>query len=236
MNASIVTIDHGAPVVSTTTIADQLGRPHKNVLRVVRSLIDDGTIDRLKFEPTNYTDSHGREQPAYSLTEDGFLIAMPFIGGRIARAGQKRLVTEFRRVRNQIARADKQRAALEWQGARADGKLTRRAETDAIKEFVGYAKAQGSEHADRYYTLLTKAAYSPLFEKPKGTNWRGVREALDAQQLVIVATVEHVIAAALQQGMDAGDPYKEIYRLAADRAKTIGRMLPKQAPALLEAA
>ncbi|MEI3412025.1 MAG: hypothetical protein V8Q57_01485 [Blautia sp.] len=42
-------------------------------------------------------------------------------------------------------------------------RMTRRAETDAIKEFVEYAKEQGSTHADHYYSNCTRLAYKTVW-------------------------------------------------------------------------
>ena len=82
-------------------IAGSFGREHKNVLRSIEQLIDDGAIDRLNFEPISYTDSRNREQRIIRLDERAFLIAMPFIGGRKARQGQAQLVDAFLTLRNE---------------------------------------------------------------------------------------------------------------------------------------
>ena len=41
-------------------------------------------------------------------------------------------------------------------------RTTRRAETDVIKEFVEYARMQGSTHADHYYNNYTRLAYKSV--------------------------------------------------------------------------
>jgi Rha family phage regulatory protein len=89
----------GELIVDSLTIAREFDREHKNVLRTLDSLIDDGTVDLLNFEPTSYTDEMNRPQRAIRLTERGALIAMPFIGGRRAREGQVRLVSAFMALR-----------------------------------------------------------------------------------------------------------------------------------------
>ena len=40
---------------------------------------------------------------------------------------------------------------------RAEGKMIRKVETDAIKEFIEYAKENGSQSSERYYMIITKA-------------------------------------------------------------------------------
>jgi Rha family phage regulatory protein len=85
------------------TIAREFGRRHDNVLRTLDSLIADGTIGRLNFEETSYTDEWNREQRMMELTERGALVAMPFIGGRNSRKGQARLVDAFLALRTALS-------------------------------------------------------------------------------------------------------------------------------------
>lgn len=56
--------------MSSREIAELTGKEHKNVLRDIRDLIEQGAIDRLKIEPISYHDSYGREQTAYELDFD----------------------------------------------------------------------------------------------------------------------------------------------------------------------
>ena len=46
----------------------------------------------------------------------------------------------------------------EWQLTRKQGKLTRKSETDVIKNLVEYAKLQGSKNADKLYMTYSKLA------------------------------------------------------------------------------
>ena len=92
----------GELTVSSLTVAGEFGREHKNVLAAIRKLINNHTLNRLDFEPITFLDKRGREQPAFNLTERGFLIAMPFIGGSKAEQGQVRLVDAFLAMRNVI--------------------------------------------------------------------------------------------------------------------------------------
>lgn len=90
---------NGQPVVTTDVIADEFGRQHKNVLQDVRSLIDSSHLGELDFKPSSYISKQRKELPCYELTERGFLIVMPFIGGEKAKDGQVRLVDSFIRFR-----------------------------------------------------------------------------------------------------------------------------------------
>lgn len=98
---------------------------------------------------------------------------------------------------------------------RAEGKMIRRVETDAIKEFIEYAKSNGSQSSERYYAIITKATNEILNISA------GQRDSLTAMQLEHLAMVERVIASALTQGIEKEMNYKDIYKLASSKAKQV---------------
>lgn len=206
--SNLVKIDNGQPLVSSVTVAREFGRRHDNVLQTLDSLIADGTIDRLEFKETSYRDSQNREQRAIDLDEDGFLIAMPFIGGKQARQGQRKLVKEFGKLRRAMVR----KAETAWQQARLEGKDARKHEVDTIAAFVEYATAQGSSNARHYYANVTKMTYKALFMVEQGLKIPNrLREMLDGMQLSFLTTAEYVCANAIKDGMARELHYKEIY-------------------------
>ena len=104
---------------------------------------------------------------------------------------------------------------------RADGKVIRRAETDAIQEFIEYAKNNGSQNGDRYYSIITKATNDILNISA------GQRDNLTSNQLEHLAMVERVIANALKSGIEKGLGYKDIYKLAASKAREVYQVVIK---------
>lgn len=98
---------------------------------------------------------------------------------------------------------------------RTEGKMIRRVETDAIKEFIEYAKNNGSQSSERYYAITTKATNEILGIEA------GKRDELSAKQLEHLAMVERVIASALTQGIEKEMNYKDIYKLASSKAKQV---------------
>lgn len=98
---------------------------------------------------------------------------------------------------------------------RAEGKMIRKVETDAIKEFIEYAKNNGSKNSERYYSIITKATNEILNIDA------GQRDSLTAMQLEHLAMVERVIASALTQGVEKEMNYKDIYKLASSKAKQV---------------
>lgn len=98
---------------------------------------------------------------------------------------------------------------------RAEGKMIRRVETDAIKEFIEYAKENGSQNGERYYAIITKATNEILNIEA------GQRDSLTASQLEHLAMVERVIANALTTGIEKEMNYKDIYKLASSKARQV---------------
>lgn len=195
--------------VDSRDIAKEFGRRHDNVLQTIKNLLEDGTVSLLECKERNYKKS-GRFYPCYVLVEAGFLKAMPFIGGRKSREGQKRLVDEFLRLRKQLERQSKERETLAYQVARLSGKDSRGIVTDVIQQFVKYARSQGSQNADKYFANITNATQKSAVSIEPQTNQ--VRELMTAVQLKTLELAELTVAQALTEGMDSQQPYKEIYQ------------------------
>jgi phage regulator Rha-like protein len=110
------------------------------------------------------------------------------------------LVEEFCRMRKVLA----ERQTEAWLESRKAGKLTRRSETDVIKELIEYAKSQGSTHADKLYMT-----YSKLANKVAGISQR---DLANIKQLNILDEVETMIFHVIKLGIVSGKHYKEIYQ------------------------
>ena len=211
-NTAIHLSIHGSKnqiTIDSRLIAIEFDREHKNVLATLDDLIVDGSISRLEFKPRSFQ-KRGREYRCIELNEAGFLKAMPFIGGRKSREGQKRLVDEFLRVRYQLDRQAKERETLAYQVARLSGKDSRGILTDAIQQFADYASSQGSQNADRYFANITQAVYKALLIiEPQATE---IRELLTTVQLKTLELAELTASQALIDGMESQQSYKAIYQ------------------------
>jgi Rha family phage regulatory protein len=216
---NLINMSGNNPTVSSLVIANEFGRQHKIVIKNIESLIESEHIGGHEFVLTSYTDNSNRQSKYYELTEDGFLIAMPFIGGRKSKDGQRALVKEFSKYRRQA----ELKAQGEWQEARAAGKIARRQETGVIELYIDYAKTQGSLRANNYYQNLTKATYKALFLVDGCMT--GIREQLDPVQLSILTTAEHLAKQSLLEGMERGEPYKKIYTTTRDSLQTLGYLI-----------
>lgn len=89
-------------------------------------------------------------------------------------------------------------------------------QTDAIRELVEYATGQGSKHAVRYYTSISRIA-----NKAAGIT---DRDRAHVEELTALMLIERVIAEEIRAGIAAGKPYKEIYTAIQQRLLTFGEI------------
>lgn len=117
----------GIPSVNTTVVAREFGREHFRVMASIDALIASGHLGTSDFRASSYMSKQNKEISCYELTERGFLIAMPFIGGDKAKSGQVKLVDCFMKYRENVAREEAIKAEREMV------RLEYRPMTDAIK-------------------------------------------------------------------------------------------------------
>lgn len=110
------------------------------------------------------------------------------------------LVRQFYAMRQFIFEKQSQ----SWVSAREQGKLTRKAETDVLKELVEYAKNQGSTHSDKLYVTYTKLA-----NKVCGIS---KRDNATTEQLSNLTVAENIILHCIQAGIEQDRHYKDIYK------------------------
>ena len=183
-------------IVDSRDLAKEFGRDHKSVLRSLEELYQDGTISRHECVPRDYK-KRGRDYRCYELNKAGFLKAMPFIGGRKSREGQRRLVDAFLEQESKLERQSKEREKFAYQIARLSGKDSRAILTEVIQKFIVYATRQGSGSADRYYCIITKLVYQALISSQLKAS--SIRELLTTIQLSHLSTIELTAAQALEQ-------------------------------------
>ncbi|MBO9484346.1 Rha family transcriptional regulator [Salinisphaera sp. G21_0] len=99
---NIIQINNGVLTTTTWIVAAECNRRHNKVVEAIDGLISESHINLPEFRQIEVTDSKGRSQKAYELTEAGFLAAMPYICGVKGKQGQRLLVDEFIRLRKQI--------------------------------------------------------------------------------------------------------------------------------------
>lgn len=215
-------------VVSSRSVAKRFGKTHAEVLKTINGENrcgehKPGLIDGLRssvktpdlyFIKSWYKDAYNRSQPEFLCTRDGFsLLAMGFTG-QDALQWKIRYITTFNKMEAFIA----ERKSSEWLITRRQGKLVRRSETDTLANLIDYAKAQGSRNMEqRCYSN-----YTNLVHKLVGIE-KGQRDTASFKTLSVIAFLEDMILHTVDEEMQKGTHYKEIYRIC----KTNGEQIMK---------
>lgn len=219
----LVTIQNEIPTVSTFDLFEVMGyKEHRALKKVIEdniSAFED--IGVMRFQMQNYKIKGGRPAKGYLLSEDQFiLLAMLARNSKEVVKLKIKIATEFRRMKSFIAST-----SCQYKLTREDGKRIYHQKSDVIKTFVEYAKVQGSNKPEFYYSNLAKMENKALFIVEQ--KFPNLREILNIKQLMQVATADQVVEKALKDGMDQGMRYKEIYLLAKERvlmfAGTLGQ-------------
>lgn len=214
-DCSLVSITDGHPMTNSLLVADKFDRPHKSIINSISRLGCSEDFNRHNFMPIEYTDTRGRKQPKYLMTKDGFVfLAMGFTGKEAALLKES-YILEFNRMQKLLSRQQ----SLLWRESREHAIEARKAETDAIQQFIDYAIAQGSQSAKTYYMNFTKMTHRALFIMAE-VSPTPFREILNTMQLSFLTSAEYLVRNALYEGMGQGLYYKDIYKLAKDRVVT----------------
>lgn len=208
----LVYLERDEAVCSSLDVSRSFGKRHDNVLRTIVGLLENEETQKM-FKKINYVDSQNKQQyPMYLMNRDGFSLLVMGFTGKKALDWKLKYINAF----NQMEKIIRDRQSQSWIESRSVGKLSRKAETDVLKQLVEYAKQQGSEHADMLYMT-----YSKLANKTAGVK---DRETATTQQLMNLSFVENIILNMVQDGIQQELPYKEIYRNVKDRLAVVGRL------------
>ena len=195
----LVYLKNDEAVCDSLQIAEKFGKEHKNVLQSIDNLIAENSAVKIMFKISSYKSGNGQSYRKFYMNRDGFsLLAMGFTG-KEALEWKLQYIKAF----NQMEKLIREKGTAAYRISDQEERMTRRTETDTIKEFVEYAKEQGSTHADHYYSNCTRLAYKTVGITDKAT--------AAGSQLDDLSLVEHLIAHTLRTGMAAGRGYKDIY-------------------------
>jgi len=133
--------------------------------------------------------------------------------------GQKALEWKLKYIQafNAMEAFIKERQSSEWLITRKQGKLIRRSETDTIANLIKYAKSQGSRNADKMYM-----AYSRLVNSLVGID-AGQRDIIPFKTLSTIMFLEDMILHTVDEEIQKGTHYKDIYRACKDNGEQIMR-------------
>lgn len=205
----LVYLKNDEAVCDSLQVAEKFKKEHRNVLQSVDSLIAENSAVKAMFKTAHYRAENGQTYRKFYMNRDGFsLLAMGFTGKK-ALEWKLQYISAFNQMENLI----KEKSTETWVETRKSGKLTRKAETDTIQKLVGYAKEQGSAHADMLYMT-----YSKLANKMAGIQ---KRDEATVTQLNNLSLMENVILHIIDNGIMAQKHYKDIYKDCKKRLETI---------------
>lgn len=200
----LVLLNGETPYTTSEIIADGTGIARRKIRDAIRKYQGDlesfGVLASYQAE-TAANKEGGRKALIYRLNEQQAAFLLTLLKNTpVVVEFKKELVRQFYAMRDFI----RERATPEWQETRSLGKEIRRMETDAIKAFVAYTEAQGSQHAARYYQSI-----SSLANRAAGIIERNRAHVIELSTLLMV---ERAIEKEIRTGIEAGRPYKEIYQ------------------------
>lgn len=210
----LVKIVEDVPVVSTLDMWKELKVEHSAIIKMVRKY--ESEFQSIRTFGFQIQKSGGRPATFCYLDEEQstFLITLMRNSDVVVKF-KLRLTREFYRMKKIISDLACQRQNTEWLETRNTGKQKRRIETDTIQRFVEYAISQGSQNAARYYANISTMQNKSLFLIEQ--KFKNIREILNLQQLSIVVCADEIVTKALDDGMEQGLNYKDIYQLAKKR-------------------
>lgn len=207
----LVYLKNDEPVCSSLQVAEKFGKRHTHVIERIEKIIENDSTENSAqcFKASIYKDSTGKSNKMYVMNRDGFTFLVMGFTGKKANEWKWQYIKAF----NQMEKFIREKQTKIWIETRKAGKLTRKAETDTIKNLVEYAKAQGSQHADKLYMT-----YSKLANKMAGVS---KRDEATVMQLNNLSLMEHIILRVIDSGIVTGKHYKEIYQDCKRRLETV---------------
>ncbi len=208
---SLVYLSNNTAMTDSLDVADHFHKRHTDVLRKIETIIaNDSTQNCVQcFTKAYYHDASGKKNIKYTMNRDGFTFLVMGFTGKQADKWKWDYIEAF----NAMDKLIQERMLPEWIEARSQSKITRKAETDMIKQLIEYAKNKGSRNADKYYILFTKLAN----KFAQITN----RDEASVYNLRNLSLGEHIILHVIDKGLCEGKDYHDIYRECKQRLETI---------------
>ncbi|WP_052377806.1 MULTISPECIES: Rha family transcriptional regulator [Robinsoniella] len=190
-------------------IADGTGNAHRSVLKLINKHSEYFTeFGELTYHLKWSDNSRNSQTSVCSLNETQATFLMTLFGNSpIVVKFKMELVKQFYIMRQLLL----QKQTPIWQDTRSLSKQIRKKETDTIKSFIDYAKASGSTHSERYYTILTRLA-----DKTSGI-MNGQRDSATLEQLNTLCMAENIIERCIIDGISKQTEYKQIYQACKER-------------------
>ena len=223
----LVIIHNDEPRASSWIIKDGFEVEHRALTNLIKKYKTDfEELGIIASRMQQLSNGAGAPVKEFLLNEDQtYFLGTLLPNTKTVRKFKLLLVKKFALARKMLLRIQAQQQNSEWLAQRQAGKITRKAETDAIKDFVEYATNQGSTNANRYYCNISQMENKALFLLEQ--KFKNLRDILDLNQLATVTTADAIVSKALKEGMTSRLNYKDIYQLAKSRVETLAELRGK---------
>jgi phage regulator Rha-like protein len=230
MVENLVIIKNNEVYVDTDVLAKKLNRQHKVIYNLVNVYKEElQMLGVLHFENVpNSGEKGGGTKKIYSLNKKQYIFLITNMRTKASELdtvmkAKLEIADQFVNMENWILSQKTMKANEEYKLSRGKSILGRKQETDTIKEFIEYAKSQGSQSADKYYMIFSKmenSAFFILLEK-----FKNVREILSIDQLSKIIIADMIVKQAIVEGMQQKLFYKDIFQLAKKRVVELSNSL-----------
>jgi phage regulator Rha-like protein len=230
-NEVVVYIKDNDLKVGTGTLSKGFGVEHRALKRLVMKYKNEFETWGLIATPLPKVDpeNKGRRLEEYELNEpQATYLSTLLTNNETVRRFKHILVEEFFRLKKILGKLLAQKQNAEWLQKRQEGKEERRLETDTIKEFVEYAKGQGSQSADKYYMIISKMENKTLFYLDYlSQKYPNIRDIAQGFQLTSLQVADRIVAKAIKEGMEQKLSYKDIYLKAKENVEQFAKIIGK---------
>lgn len=210
MEANIVYLFQKEVTTDTLKVAEVFHKEHRTVLRSVDKVIKNSPLAQHSFVLSKYKDVSGKYNKYYRLNRDGFLLLLMNMRGKEVLSKQIQFINLF----NKLEEVAKEVTSPEYIAYKNHVKVGRLNFTDTVKEYVEYAKSQGSSGFKYYYKIFTKDINQALF----GLNSLD-RNTLPSEYLQKIELAELSMSSILKSEMDRNTPYKKAREIAVTKLR-----------------
>ena len=224
MEEKMITILENEPRAGTWIMSKGFETEHRALTRlIVKYKTEFEEFGVVAIQRQKPTDKGGRPIEEFLLNEEQCMYLGTLLTNTdIVRGFKRKLVMEFSKTRKLLSNLVTQKQNAQWLDQRKAGIPVRHIETDAIKRLVDYAISQGSQNAARYYANISTMQNKALFYMEQ--KFKNIRDILNLEQLSTVVSADKIVTKAIEDGLNRGLHYKEIYKLAKDRIETFAEI------------
>jgi Rha family phage regulatory protein len=229
----LVEVKNGEVFCDSQMVAEKFDHKHLYIVGTIEKLlarqarVKGSTLLPLKFKEIE-REYRGQKFKAYLMDRRAFTaLAMDFKGDK-AFKWRLDFIDAFFVMEQRLVTEETNKKNATWLNQREQGKLVRLTAMDTVKDFIEYAKSQGSQNAQFYYKHITQVCYKCLqlieAKRPK------LRDTLDMLQLNQLMIAEVVAERSIRKHMAEGEHYKTIFTLVKQDLERFadGLMIPNQ--------